>query len=126
MGQAIGGSLPLAIGVALSPIPIIAVMLMLTTQTARTSGPAFVLGWLAGLGVVGAIAGPAGASSSGAPATWVSGLKIVLRALLLLVAARQFRNRARGDEQAVMPQWMGAIDSFKPLPRWAPERGWRR
>ncbi len=118
MGQAIGGSLPLAIGIALSPIPIIAVVLMLTTPRARANGPAFVLGWLLGLGVVGAIvlaiAGPADASSSGAPATWVSWLKIVLGAGLLLVAARQFRGRPHGDEQAAMPKWMGAIDQFKP------------
>ena len=50
MGQAIGGSLPLAIGVALSPVAIIAVVLMLTTEKARVNGPAFVLGWLIGLG----------------------------------------------------------------------------
>jgi hypothetical protein len=50
MGQAIGGSLPLAIGIAISPIPIIAVVLMLTTPRAKTNGPAFLLGWLLGLG----------------------------------------------------------------------------
>ena len=118
MGQAIGGSLPLAIGVALSPVPIIAVVLMLTTPRARINGPAFVLGWLAGLAVVGAIvlviAGPSNASSSGAPATWVSWLKIVLGLLLLLVAVRQFRARPHGEDQAVMPKWMGAIDNFSP------------
>jgi Kef-type K+ transport system membrane component KefB len=118
MGQAIGGSLPLAIGIALSPVPIIVVVLMLTTPRARVNGPAFVLGWLLGLGIVGAIvlaiAGPAGASSSGAPATWVSWLKIVLGVLLLLVAVRQFRSRPRGQEQAPMPKWMGAIGNFKP------------
>jgi Sap, sulfolipid-1-addressing protein len=118
MGQAIGASLPLAIGVALSPIPIIAVVLMLTTPQAKANGPAFVLGWLLGLGVLGAIvlaiAGPADASTSAGPATWVSWLKIVLGAGLLLVALRQFRGRPHGDEQAAMPKWMGAIDQFKP------------
>ena len=118
MGQAIGGSLALAIGIALSPIPIIAVVLMLTTPRARANGPAFVLGWLLGLGVVGAIvlavAGPANASSSGAPATWVSWLKIILGAGLLLIAVRQFRGRPHGDDQAPMPKWMGAIENFKP------------
>jgi hypothetical protein len=54
VGAAIGQSLPLAVGVALSPVPIIAVVLMPTTQRARANGPAFVLGWLVGLGVVGA------------------------------------------------------------------------
>ncbi len=78
MGQAIGGSLALAVGIALSPIPIIAVVLMLTSQKARVNGPAFVLGWLIGLGVVGAVvlalAGPGGASKSGSPAAWVGWL----------------------------------------------------
>ena len=118
MGPAIGGSLPLAIGVALSPVPIIAVVLMLTTPRAKINGPAFVFGWLAGLAVVGAIvlviAGPSNASSSGAPATWVSWLKIVLGLLLLLVAVRQFRTRPHGADQAAMPKWMGAIDNFSP------------
>jgi threonine/homoserine/homoserine lactone efflux protein len=118
MGHAIGGSLPLAIGVALSPIPIIAVVLMLTTAKARANGPAFVLGWLFGLGVVGAavlvIAGSADASRSGTPATWVSWLKIVLGVGLLLVALRQFRGRPRDQQQAPVPRWMGAIADLSP------------
>jgi Sap, sulfolipid-1-addressing protein len=116
MGEAIGQSLPLAIGVALSPVPIIAVVLMLTTPRARSNGPAFVVGWLVGLGVVGAIvlalAGPSDASESGQPATWVSWLQLLLGVLLLLVAARQFRGRPREGQEAPLPKWMGAIDRF--------------
>jgi hypothetical protein len=119
MGEAIGGSLPLAVGVALSPIPIIAVVLMLTSRRAKVNGPMFVLGWLIGLGIVGAIvlplAGAGDASSSGSPATWVSWLKIALGVGLLLVAARQFRGRPRGDEQAQMPKWMATMDDTKPV-----------
>jgi Kef-type K+ transport system membrane component KefB len=119
MGKAIGGSLPLAVGIALSPIPIIAVVLMLTSRKAKVNGPVFVLGWLIGLGIVGAIvlsiAGPAGASKSGSPAAWVSWAKVVLGVLLLLVAVRQFRGRPRGDEQPQMPKWMATIDKTTPL-----------
>ena len=119
MGQAIGGSLALAVGIALSPIPIIAVVLMLTSQKARVNGPAFVLGWLIGLGVVGAIvlalAGPGGAGKSGSPAAWAGWLKIALGVLLLAVAARQFRSRPRDGEQAHMPAWMASIDKTSPL-----------
>jgi hypothetical protein len=120
VGAAIGGSLPLAVGVALSPIPIIVVVLMLTTQRARVNGPMFIAGWLAGLAVVGAIAlsvaGPADASSSGAPATWVSWLKVALGAALLLVAALQFRNRPRNGDRVELPKWVGRVDEIKPLP----------
>jgi Sap, sulfolipid-1-addressing protein len=119
MGHAMGGSLPLAVGIALSPIPIIAVVLMLTSRKARVNGPAFVLGWLLGLGIVGvivlALVRPRAASASGAPATWVSWVEIALGALLLLVAVRQFRGRPhRGDEPS-MPTWMTTIDKTTPV-----------
>jgi len=44
IGGAIGQILPLAVGVALSPVPIIAVALMLMSQRARLNGPLFVIG----------------------------------------------------------------------------------
>jgi len=108
----------MAIGIALSPIPIIAVVLMLTTPRARSNGPAFVGGWLLGLAIVGvivlAIIGPS-SSSTGQPATWVSVVKIVLGVLLFLVALQQFRRRPRHGDQTPMPRWMGTIDRFKPV-----------
>jgi threonine/homoserine/homoserine lactone efflux protein len=115
VGQAIGQILSLAVGVAISPIPIIGVVLMLVTPRARVNGPAFVLGWLLGLSIVGAIvllAAPSGTSDGGSPATWVSTLELVLGALLVLMAAKQWRGRPHGDEQAATPKWMGAIDGF--------------
>ena len=76
MAKAIGESLPLAVGIALSPIPIIAVVLMLTSRRAKVNGPVFVLGWPVDLGAVAAIvlvqAGAGRGSKSGSPATWVS------------------------------------------------------
>ena len=67
MGNAIGQTLSLAVGVALSPVPIIAVILMLVTPRARSNGPAFVVGWLVGLAIVGTVvllvAGPANANA---------------------------------------------------------------
>jgi hypothetical protein len=65
----------LAVGIALSPLPIIAVGLILTTPKARSNGPAFILGWLLGLGVVGALVlviGTSSASSDGGP-----GMKLI-------------------------------------------------
>jgi hypothetical protein len=117
MGEAIGQSLPLAIGVALSPIPIIAVVVLLTSSRARSLGPVFVLGWLLGLVVVGAIVlavvGPSGAGSSDQRTRRVSWVMIVLGVLLLVAAVRHLRGRARGEE-APLPAWMGAIDRLKP------------
>jgi threonine/homoserine/homoserine lactone efflux protein len=92
---------------------------MLVTPKARTNGPMFVIGWLVGLAIVGvivlAIAGPSDASDDGRPADWVGILELVLGALLLLVAFKEFRSRPRKGEDATMPKWMGAIDAFTPV-----------
>jgi hypothetical protein len=118
MGEAIGQSLPLAIGVALSPVSIIAVVVLLTSSRARSLGPVFVLGWLLGLVVVGAIVlavvGPSGAGSAGQRTTWVSWVMIVLGVLLLVDAVRRLRGRTRAGEEVPLPAWMGALDRLKP------------
>jgi len=118
MGEAIGHSLPLAIGVALSPVPIIAVVVLLTSSRARSLGPVFVLGWWLGLVVVGAIVlmvvGPSGAGSSGQRTRWVSWVMIVLGVLLLVGAMRRLGGRSGGGEEAPLPAWMRAIDRLKP------------
>ena len=102
----------------ISPVPIIAVILMLVTPKARVNGPAFLVGWLLGLAVIGTIvlvfAGSANANDGGQPATWVDVLKLVLGLLLVLVAAKQWRGRPHGDEEPPAPKWMGAIDAFTP------------
>jgi threonine/homoserine/homoserine lactone efflux protein len=116
MGKAIGDILPLAIGVAISPVPIIAIVLMLGTPRARATGPAFALGWVVGLTVVGTImlviASGNATTGSGTPASWVSVLKLVIGLLFLLLAIKQWRGRPAAGEEAVMPKWMRAIDTF--------------
>ena len=119
MGDAIGQMLPTAVGVAISPLPIVAVVLMLVTPRGRVNGIAFVLGWMLGLAVVGAIvlgvASGAGASDEGEPATWVSVLKLVLGLLALLIGVRQYRGRPHGDAAPERPKWMRALDQFTPV-----------
>lgn len=118
MGQAIGQVLSFGVGVALSPVPIIAVVLMLATPRARLNGPCFLAGWIVGIATLGAIvlvvASGASASKQGTPATWLSILKIVLGLLLLLLAAREWRARPREDRQPQLPAWMKAVDTFTP------------
>jgi len=116
MGAAIGEILPTAIGVAISPIPIIAVVLMLSTLEGKRNGVAFLIGWLIGLGLVGVIvllvADPAGASEDGGPATWVGWLILVLGLVAVLIGIRSWQGRPRGDEEPPMPNWMAAINQF--------------
>jgi hypothetical protein len=118
VGQAIGEILPLAIGIAISPVPIIAVILMLMTPKARGNGLAFLAGWLLGLAVVGTVvlivAGTAGVDTSSGPSDTVSAIKLVLGGLFLVIAWRQWRSRPRPGDEAPLPKWMRALDKFTP------------
>ena len=118
MGAAIGEMLPLAIGIAISPLAIVAVILILTTPRARTNGPAFLGGWLLALAAVGGIAlvvtDAAESADTSGPRTIVAVLKIVLGMVLLVLAWRGFRSRPRPGEEAPLPKWMAALDRFTP------------
>ena len=117
MGPAIGDLLPSAVGVALSPVPIIAVILMLGTPRARSNGPAFAIGWVVGLVVVSVIvvllASGADDADSGS-STAVDVINLVFGALFLLLALKQWRSRPRPGVEVAMPKWMAAIDTVTP------------
>jgi threonine/homoserine/homoserine lactone efflux protein len=114
LGDAIGDLLPSAVGVALSPIPIVAVILMLGTPRARSTGPAFAAGWVLGLVTVAVIvllvAGDA--DSSGDTSTAVDVVMLLFGLLLLAVAGKQWQGRPRAGQEPEMPKWMAAIDDF--------------
>jgi len=97
VGTAIGSTLPLAVGVAISPLPIIALILLLVGPRARSSGAALLVGWVLGLAVVGTvgllIADSAGATSSAEPAGWVNALQLVIGVVLVLLAGWEWRGR---------------------------------
>ena len=103
MGQAIGDLLPSAIGVALSPVPIIAVILILGTPKARSNGPAFAVGWVLGLVIVSVIvllvAGGSDDPDSGS-STAVDVIKLLIGVLFLVLALKQWQGRPQPGEEA--------------------------
>ncbi len=116
MGDAIGQSLPIAVGVMVSPLPIVAMVLMLVS--ARANAIAFVLTWfvaVGGVALIVALAAGAADPDHGSPASWTGWLKIVLGVLLLLVAVRQWRGRPRHGTEPATPTWMAAVDTFTPV-----------
>ncbi len=117
LGAAIGDLLPTAIGVALSPLPIIAVILMLGTPKAKSNGPAFALGWVIGLVAVSVIvlllASDSDDPDSGS-STAVAVIKLLLGVLFLVMALGQWKKRPQAGQEAEMPAWMSAIDGFSP------------
>lgn len=114
MGEVVGDLLPLAVGVAISPIPIIAVILMLLSPRAGSTSLGFLVGWVVGIVLTTAIVLLLSDSvhEGGDPPAWASWLKIVLGALCLLLAAGQWRKRPRTGAEPALPKWMSAIDTF--------------
>ncbi|MGX7678978.1 GAP family protein [Jatrophihabitans sp. DSM 45814] len=116
MGAAIGSMLGFAAGVAVSPLPIVAIILLLATPHGRSTGSCFALGWVLGLAVLGvivlAIAGPADASADEGPATWTGWLKLILGLVLLVFAGRQWRTRPAAGEAVPPPKWMSGLDTM--------------
>jgi threonine/homoserine/homoserine lactone efflux protein len=116
MAAVIGDLLPLAIGIAISPIPIIAVILMLLSRKATATSTGFLLGWVVGIVLVTVVVlvlvGQAGNTAGGEPSTLSSVLKLVLGAALILLAVRQWQGRPKAGETGAMPKWMDAIESF--------------
>jgi len=119
MGGVIGDILPLALGVAISPIPIIAAILMLLSPNARTTGVGFLGGWIAGV-VIAIVAFTLLStvlpeSDSGASHPVKGTIRLVLGLLLILLAAKQWRARPRGQAAPALPKWMSAIDTMTPV-----------
>ncbi|MDR5698625.1 GAP family protein [Agromyces aerolatus] len=116
MTGAIGNILPLALGVAISPIPIIAAILMLLSPKARGTSVGFLAGWVVGIVValvvfilLAAILPQADPDASKPIA---GAIKLLLGVLLLFLALRQWRGRPKPGEQPALPAWMNAIDQM--------------
>ena len=116
LNDAIGDLLPSALAVALSPIPIIAIVLVLGAPNARMAGAAFAVGWIAGLLSVSVIVvllvGSGDDPDSDDPG--LNWLKIAVGILFLLMAAKQWTKRPKEGEEPEMPSWMATIDTATP------------
>ena len=115
MNLVIGEILPLAVGIAISPIPIIAAILMLLSPHAKSTSVGFMIGWLAGIVVavvlfslLSSVVPP----ETGGRSPLAGVIKIILGVLLLGLANKQWRTRPAKGNQASLPQWMSAIDSM--------------
>ena len=117
LSQIIGEILPLTLAIAISPLTIVAVILMLLSPNARSTGPGFLIGWVVGVIVpVTVFVFIAGAlppkGDADGPDMIRAAIQFVLAILLLLLAVKQWRGRPRPGEDPVLPKWMAAIDSF--------------
>jgi len=113
METAFGDIIPFALGIAISPIPVIATILMLLSPRARATASAFSIGWVVGVSIAAVIFTSVGAlvelgeSDTSAPIRGV--VRLALATALLLLAIRAFRRRPRGDASPTMPSWMASV-----------------
>ena len=119
MAQAIGDILTPALGVALSPFPIVAVIIMLTSGRGRAKGIAFAVGWMAGLAaLVGILLVVADRfdiePGDDGPSTSTSIIRLLLGVGLLVLASRKWTSRPRTGETPAMPAWMASIERAGP------------
>lgn len=115
MGTVLGAVIPLAAGIVISPVPVIAVILLLLSPKARRTSVGFLVGWVGGVtttvSVFTIVAAAVGVDQAG----WSVGVAIIETALgvvLLLAAVLRWRSHSRVAAELVLPQWMAAIDTM--------------
>jgi len=101
----------IGLGITLEPFPLIAFLLILSSERGTWKGLAFILGWLACLVVVIAavvlLTGGKPPAPATAPSTTVLAIKLALGVALILYAVRQERRRNRPRKP---PAWMARLD----------------
>ncbi|MEV7028239.1 GAP family protein [Kitasatospora sp. NPDC093558] len=114
MGEAVGAMLVSAAGIAISPQPLIAVILLPATPRGRANALALTAGWTATLGAIAAIvvAGGSRLGSEGGEPTWSWWLKLTLGVLLVLLALMQWRDRPREGHVTAPPGWMRSVHRY--------------
>lgn len=116
MNAVIGQVLPLAVGIAVSPLPIILAILLLVSPRAKTSGTGFVLGWVLGIAVAVSaftlLSSALPVTDSPAPSPVRGTVEIALGGLFLVISLRSWRSRPRTGEPSPLPRWMTAIDTL--------------
>lgn len=116
MGDAIGSMLASAVGIAISPLPLTAVIMMLATPRGRTNGVAFTVGRLFALAVftTGAVLVGSRLDTGGPRPVWYWWFRLVVGVLLLCLGARQWHERPREGHVHRPPEWMRVIDRMTP------------
>jgi hypothetical protein len=106
----------IGLGITLEPFPLIAFLLILSSEKGIRKGLAFILGWLACLvvviGAVVLLTGGKPPAPSTAPSTAVLAIKLALGVALILYAIWQWRRKGRPRKT---PAWMGRLDQLSAL-----------
>jgi len=108
----------IGLAVTLDPLPLTAFMIVLPSRRGVRKGAAFVFGWLVSLGAVVTITVLATGNNPPRPKTAPSlaalAVKIVLGAILVMIALRRIRARGRPRQPKKPPKWQEHVDNMSP------------
>lgn len=110
MADAFGASLPLAIAIALSPFPVVAVVLILGTPKARAASLAFLCGWVVGTFVLGSV-GLLLANDADEQRTAFAWVLLLLGLLMFGFAAKSVKTML-SDGPPETPGWLSGIETL--------------
>lgn len=116
MAEAIGEVLGIAAGIAISPVPVAAVILMLFSDRARVNSLVFLAAWVIGIASVTVVVSflPGLDADRGDPGDTAGWVKLGLGILLLVAGIRQWRSRPEPDERPTAPAWMSRVETLRP------------
>jgi hypothetical protein len=116
MQNALTESLPIALGLALANLPVVAIPLILLTRRETGVLLGFLGGWALGFLLLGGLVilcadlmtpNPAG------PPAWAVRLRLLLGVVLLYLAWKKWYSRPTAGENPELPGWMAAIDTVR-------------
>ena len=112
--EALGISLPLALGVAAAPWAIIILMILLLTPRAVSNAYAFLMGWFIGLMLVGIVVlnSPGLMDNSGEPSRLMGWIRLGMGGVFLIFSLFLFKKIPKGKDQQTIPKWIERVDSF--------------
>ena len=108
----------IGLAVTLDPLPLTAFLVVLPSKRGARKGAAFVFGWLVSLAIVVTITVLATGNNPPKPQTAPSlaalAVKIVLGAVLVVIAVQRIRARGRPKPPKKPPKWQEHVDNMSP------------
>lgn len=118
MLQAIGHILPISVAVALSSVPITAMLMILLSRNRNRSAVPFLIGWVAGLALVVTVFTLFGRALPGRTPNAVQAVvgrgEILVGLALIVVAIVSWTRAAREPRASDAPRWVTAVGSLGP------------
>jgi Sap, sulfolipid-1-addressing protein len=116
VARALADVIPLALGVALSPLPILAVLLMLLSRNELGNARAFLVGWTVTIAALAAAAVIASVDVHVSdPPQIFSVAEVATGVGLLAAAVIAWRRRAIAGRAHGEPRWLSVVDEISPL-----------